>query len=71
MVKCAVPYDRWFAFFRVLKHQTSGLITSNDSQIGQAAQALSMRTGIVINVTPEDRRRLKAICRRFFCIEGN
>jgi hypothetical protein len=39
----------------------SGLIHSGDSQIAEAVQALVMRAGIVVNVMPEDRRRLEAI----------
>lgn len=31
--------------------------------MGEAAHALGMRTGIVVTVTPEDRRRLGAIVR--------
>jgi transposase len=40
---------------------TSRLIHSGDSQSAEAVQALGMRAGIVVNVTPEDRRRLEAV----------
>jgi len=39
----------------------SGVIHSGDSQLPEAVNALVMRAGIVVNVIPEDRRRLEAI----------
>jgi hypothetical protein len=45
------------------RESSSGLIHSDDSQIGRSSsvQALIMRAGIVVNVTRADRLRLEAI----------
>jgi hypothetical protein len=40
---------------------TSGLIHSGDSLIARSSSCSLPRAGIVVNVTPEDRRRLEAI----------
>src|SRR5271154_1670148 len=40
---------------------SSGLIHSGDSQNARSVQALDMRAGIVIKITPDDRDRLEAI----------